>query len=85
MVEELAVLDVTEEDVAKYKALLKGRIEVKMTDPRYWTRAVTMRYLDGKDLTTGYQTKIDAVTPEKVKALLASLSDAGRVEYIIEK
>ena len=85
MVENLAVLDVTEEDVAKYKALLKGRIEVKMTDPRYWTRAVTMRYLDGKDLTTGYQTKIDAVTPEKVKALLASLSDAGRVEYIIEK
>lgn len=85
MVEGLADLEVTEEDVAKYKALLKGHVGVKMTDPRYWTRAVTMRYLDGKDLTTGYQAKIDSVTPEGVKSLLASLSDAGRVEYVIEK
>ena len=41
--------------------------------------------LDGKDFTTSYESKIDAVTPAKVKAVLAPLSNTSRVEYIIER
>lgn len=81
----LSDMDVSEDDIAKYKALVKGHQTVRMTDPRYWTEAVALRYLDGKDLTTGYASRIDAVTPAKVKAILKSLSGAGKVEYIIEK
>ena len=47
--------------------------------------ALSMRYLDGKDLTSGYEAKIDAVTTEKVKMILASLTEASKVEYIIRK
>lgn len=78
-------LEIKAEDVEKYKAVLKGRIALEMTQPQYWTRAVAMRYMDGKNFTTGYQARIDAVTPDKVKSILASLTDASRVEYIIKK
>ena len=81
----LPKLDVTAEDVDKYKAVLKGRLALEMTTPEYWTHAVAMRYMDGKNLTTGYESRIDAVTVDKVKSILASLADASRVEYIIKK
>ena len=78
-------LEVSEEDVTKYKAVLKGRLALAMNQPQYWTRAVAMRYMDGKNFTTGYEARIDAVTVDKVKAILASLASASRVEYIIKK
>ena len=78
-------LEIKAEDVEKYKAVLKGRIALEMTQPQYWTRAVAMRYMDGKNFTTGYESKIDAVTVDKVRRILASLADASRVEYIIRK
>lgn len=81
----LPELEVKEDDVAKYKSVLKGRMAIEMQEPQYWTRAVAMRYMDGKNFTTGYEGKIDAVTADRVSALLASLADASRVEYIIRK
>ena len=77
--------DVQETDVAKYKAVLKGRLALEMEQPQYWTQALAMRYLDGKNFTTGYEARIDAVTVEKIKDILASLADASRVEYVIKK
>lgn len=77
--------EISDEVVAKYKAVLKGNIELKLNDPRYWVQAIVKRHLDGKDFTTSYASKIDAVTPSKVKAVLAPLSSTTRVEYIIER
>lgn len=85
VIEDLPELEVKEEDVAKYKAVLKGHLALEMTNPQYWTHAVTMRYMDGKNFTSGYEAKIDAVSVAKVKSILASLSDASRVEYIVKK
>ena len=53
-----------------------------MKDPVYWTSAIALRYLDGKDWTTDYQSKIDAVTAAQVKVILASLDEGCKVEYI---
>ena len=85
VIEDLPELEVREEDLAKYKAVLKGHLAVLMKSPQYWTHAVTMRYMDGKNFTTGYEAKIDAVSVDRVRDILSSLSDASRVEYIVKK
>ncbi len=75
-------LDIMENDLKPYKDMLKNKIAQEMKSPPYWIRAVSLRYLDGKDLSTGYASKIDAVTPERVMSVL-NLLDAGcKVEYV---
>jgi predicted Zn-dependent peptidase len=81
----LQYIELSNADLVKHKNVLKGHLALKVTDPQYWTHALAMRYLDGKDFTTSYESKIDAITAEKVKSILASLSSTSRVEYIIEK
>ena len=78
-------VELTDADLEKHKNVLKGHLALKVTDPQYWTHALAMRYLDGKDFTTSYEARVDAVTAEKVKSILATLSNTSRVEYIIEK
>ena len=82
---ELPSVEIDDAELNKHKNVLKGHLALKVTDAQYWVHALAMRYLDGKDLTTSYESRIDAVTAEKVKSILASLSNASRVEYIIEK
>ena len=78
-------LKITKEELGAYKALLKKYISERKKNPEYWLHAVSMRYLDGKDFTTGCDAKIDAVTVDKVKTLLASLVNGSKVEYIISR
>ena len=61
VLEELPNVEIHDGDLAKHKEVLKGHMALKVSDPEYWVRALTMRYLDGKDFTTSYQAKIDAV------------------------
>ncbi len=82
---DLQTVELSDADLVKHKNVLKGHVALKVTDPQYWLHALAMRYLDGKDFTTSYESKIDAITAEKVKSILASLSKTSRVEYIIEK
>lgn len=82
---DLGSIDLTDTELASYKALLKQRVKRRQSDPEFWLEAVPLRYLEGKDFTSGYQTKIDAVTREDVIGLLQLLSEGARVEYIIEK
>ena len=85
VLEDLPNLEINDADLLKHKNVLKGHMAIKVTDPEYWIHALAMRYLDGKDLTTSYESKIDAVSAAKVKSILASLANTSRVEYIIEK
>lgn len=82
---DLPDLELTDEDLLKHKEVLKGQIALSLSDSEYWLHALAKRYLDGKDFTTSYESRIDAITADKVKSILASLSDTSRVEYIIEK
>ena len=78
-------IHISEEYLERHKSVLKGHMALRMQDPEYWIQAIAMRHLDGKDFTTSYQTRIDAVTASKVKAVLAPLSSTSRVEYITER
>lgn len=69
--------------LAACKAYLKNIMSLDMKHPDYWTDAIALRYLDGKDLTTGYAAKIDAVTADDVKAVFGLLEEGSKVEYII--
>ena len=71
--------------MAAVKAYCKNIYDIDMKEPSYWLHAVAMRYLDGKDFTTGYASKIDAVTPAKVCDILTLLGDGSKVEYKIDK
>lgn len=84
-ISDLARTPVSASDLAAYKSLLKERLKFETEDPRYWTDAIAMRYTDGKDFTTGAAARIDAVTVDKVKAILASLNEGCKIEYTIRK
>ena len=78
-------LEITNEELDMYKALLKKYMAERKKNPEYWLSAISTRYLDGKDFTTGCDARIDAVTADKVKALLGSLVNGSKVEYIISR
>ena len=57
----------------------------EMKTGNYWLRSITRRYLDGKDFTKGYDARINAVSPEKVRSIFASLDGGSKVEYVVRK
>ena len=67
-----------------YKDDLKHSHGLSLQEPEYWVAAMTRRYVDGKDFTTGFPAKTDAVTSEKVKDVIAALQKGGRIEYVIK-
>jgi hypothetical protein len=67
------------------KEHLKNDIALRMKDPMYWLDAITLRYLEGKDLMTGYEARIGAMTEAKVKEVLGLLDTGCKIEYVITK
>lgn len=55
------------------KAYVRHHRTWEMTLPSYWLHAIALRYLDGKDFTTGYDAKAEAMTSDRVTAILHSL------------
>ena len=78
-------IDVEADYIAACKAYMKHKYAVQMQDPAYWLQAMALRYLDGKDYTTGYASKIDAVTENDVRKILDLLEMGSKIEYIINK
>ena len=75
--------EVTDATVKAYKEWLKNDVTYRMKTPDYWVNAISRRQLEGKDFTTDYKARIDAVNTDKVKQILISLNNASKVEYII--
>ncbi len=76
-------IEITAEDLKPYKEALKSSMTQEMKSPEYWVHAIALRYLDGKDFSTNYVSKIDAVTPDKVMSILSLLDSGSKVEYVI--
>ena len=76
-------LEFSDAELSVYKASLKQSVELKKNDPDFWLAMIFRRYLDGKDLYTGYAAEIDSITRKDVVALLSSLCKGSRVEYIV--
>ena len=80
---DIGSVNISKAEMNLYKGLLKKYVSAMKESPEYWLKALTMRYLDGKDFSTGCDARIDAITAEKVKSLLSSLKTGTSVEYII--
>ncbi len=78
-------IDITDDELKQYKSDMKCLMAVKVKDPAYWLNVIALRELDGKDLTTNYAAKIDAVAPAKIKYIFNILNAGCRVEYITRK
>lgn len=69
--------------LAACKAYMKHRYAVRMNEPEYWLHAMAMRYIDGKDYTSGYAARIDAVSENDIRKILSLLETGSRIEYMI--
>ncbi len=78
-------MEITAEELKPYKEAVKHTMAGEMESPEYWVHAIALRYLDGKDCTTNYAQKTDAVTPEKVMSVLRLLDAGSKVEYVTTK
>ncbi|MBQ8839460.1 MAG: hypothetical protein IJ005_09105 [Bacteroidales bacterium] len=76
---------ISDSEMATMKSQLKGGMAIAMTTPSYWIGAISQRYISGKDFTTAYEERINAVTADKVRTMLSALNDGSKVEYIISK
>lgn len=69
--------------VAASKAELQSALEASMSDPAFLADAAMMRYSAGKDMVTGYKSKVGAVTPSSVKEILSALDSGSKVEFVV--
>lgn len=84
LLKTLHEVDLTDEELSSYKALLKQRIGKMESDPVYWQNVLGMRYAEGKDFHTDYKSRIDSITKDDVRNMLKLLAEGSRVEYLIE-
>lgn len=83
--QDLSQTKISNTVLASCKAYTKSYLASRMNEPEYWLDAIAKRYLDGKDFTTSYAERIDAVTADKVKALLGELNNGSKVEYVVNE
>lgn len=81
----LSSMDIVPEDISHFKAYQKNLMDQMMKDPVYWVDAIAVRYLDGKDLTTGYVSRIDNISADKVKEIFSYMSKGCKVEYVVSR
>jgi hypothetical protein len=78
-------MDLDERIIQAYKDYVKNAYALQMQNPEYWMRVIPLRHMEGKDFTSGYAAKIDAVTTAQVKDIFKTLEDGAGVEYIIKE
>ena len=69
--------------LASYRYRLERQLAYEKQNPEYWINALNLRYLDGKDFTTGAEAKIQGINEAKVRALLTVLGNDSKMEYVI--
>ncbi len=82
---DLPKMDITPAELKPFKETLKNSIALEMKTPLYWTYAIVLRYLDGKDFSTNYAAKIDSMSPDKVMSVLDLLNEGSKIEYVTIK
>lgn len=78
-------MEINAADVDMFKNRLKDSMKAEMKEPAYWLDVISRRHLAGKDFTSGYESRINSVTVDKVKGILSALENGTRVEYIISR
>jgi hypothetical protein len=76
---------VTRNELDFYKQYLKNACTLQMKEAEYWMHVVPLRHLEGKDFTTGFSAKIDAVTVDVLERVFMALSEGAGIEYVTIK
>ena len=69
--------------LASYKERLERLLAISKESPEYWVNAINLRYLDGKDFTTGAEGKIKGISEANIRSLLNTLGGESKIEYVI--
>ena len=80
---DLSGLQMNEDMLASYRYRLERHLQLEKEKPEYWLEAIRLRYIEGKDFTTGAESKIQALTETHVRKILSLLENGTKVEYII--
>ena len=85
LLRNLENIELTDAELASYKALIKQKIKRMYQNPDFWYDVVALRYIEGKDYYSSYESKVDAITKDDIMRMLGLLSKGSRVEYVIER
>ncbi len=75
---------ISDEEFESYKSIVKKRIEAQLTTPKGMMDYALCRYSYGRDLTTYYQKRLDALVVDDLRWLLEEVISSGIVEYIVK-
>ena len=77
--------DMTDAELKSCKEYVKNIYAQKLNTVEYWLRVVPLRHIEGKDFTTGYGAKIDAISLPVVQSIFEALDKGAGIEYITTK
>ena len=81
---KLSEQEISEDKLKIYKNDLNEFVNLEMSSPQYWLDVVSLRYCNGKDISTQYGKRIESVTASQIKSLISELNKGGKIEYISE-
>ena len=77
-------LVVSDEEFASYKEIVKKQIERELSSQDGMMDYALYRYSFGRDFTTSYKKKLDALVVDDLRWLLEEVISSGIVEYIVK-
>ena len=80
---DLSDMHVDETELESYRYRLDRHLLLVQERPGYWIDAISMRYMEGKDFTSGAQEKIKALAAGNVEKILSALDGGTKTEYTI--
>ncbi|MGN1210490.1 MAG: hypothetical protein ACI4TM_02305, partial [Candidatus Cryptobacteroides sp.] len=84
-ISDAASMPVSDAGMSFYRQKLSNEILSSEADPWHWIWLVNLRYADGKDLNSKWQSKVNAVSAEQVRQIIADLEAGSKVEYIVNR
>lgn len=84
-ISDAASVPVSDAGMSFYRQKLSNEILSSEADPWHWIELVNLRYADGKDLNSKWQSKVNAVSAEQVRQIIAALEAGSKVEYIVNR
>ncbi len=72
-------------ELASCKSLLANNYATYLSDTDNYIDAILLRYSAGKDVLTGYNSRIGSVSADKVKEIFGVLSEGMRIEYVVKQ
>ena len=81
-IREAAVTPVAPEDLAAWKVLVRSGVAASLESPEGFVTTLLARYAANKDVLSGYEAAISALSARQVSDFLQTLAKGGRIEAV---